>query len=223
METQHHDPYKKDDANHNKNVEDAPGLLAGLSLLIIPIIFVVVFFINPQHEIKYNAYACDPPTPTPTPRWTHGREPTSQEWSYIHDFFPNVTFWDIRVTGEEDSSYICHTWGIIHDTTPSIYNDIDEDQNGELSIIEYNYYTAHIDEEVYWNDNPFVRCDSDDPDRVFTSYSYINGATITHTSRKYNNELDESKLGQWIRISHPTSGLDGGEYGNRLHHFKLKP
>jgi len=92
-----------------------------------------------------------------------------------------------------------------------------------------------LDVRAYMSSNGFVECASNDPD-VFIHVSgkpdasFDGGYDIKHFARKFTDgpsgtdHLLESKLGEYLRITHEKNGLDGpnSNYGDRILWFKVE-
>lgn len=194
-------------------------LFAGFSILVIFLAFGVIFFINPVYEVKKVAYACGEPTETPTPmptptptptdRYTHGVHIPDDMRLFLTPVIPNVPWYDCRCTGEENPYYNCHGFSFYPNNPIYLGPQMDYDNNGKNDPYELYYYATQ---------HGYGWCTYNDPDRVISYYTIPDpdcpyGERVTHTERRYSNELSESKLGVGIRMTHPPGTLNGPVYG----------
>ncbi len=160
------------------------------------------------------------PTATPTALYTHGRKPNDGEWNTLSSWFPNLNRWETRITDESTWNYNCHRWAIEESTTGGfLVEEMDDNGDGFIEVWEY---------DLYMEDNGYTSCPPDDPDREVTMYMEYDEEKdkfeASHSSRIFpdNPDLEESKLAEYPRITHPRDGLDGGVFGTQTMYYKPK-
>lgn len=130
------------------------------------------------------------------------RELTASERSYLSQHFPSLNLNLVKVTAESSSQYNCIAYSM--GLTNTWINP-----EADLSNLMLQYYYAHICYGAPYN---YIDCNllaSDaDVDAWGTSYT-----SMCHASKNYNGILWESKLGEYLRITHERQGFNGSLYG----------
>lgn len=137
------------------------------------------------------------------------RRPTSSEKQVLKANFPNLNVNDIWVTDEQTPQYNCiaYSMGITYRwINPS----------SQLAAFQNQYKNAKSWYAASYNYNVIPRLAYNANVDGWGKSSF----DMTHGSVVYSGTVWESKLGQYLRITHSRQGLSGNAYGNVLTSFE---
>ncbi len=220
MDEKHYDIIEDGNKNHQDQYHNdmlAQVVFTGLTLALVFSVFGVILLANFGSDGEQKAYACIPPTATPTDIYSWGAHIQDNIRAAWAVYYPNLWWYATRITGLRSDAYNCFGYALNPANPINIFPYmVDYNSDGIVDDDELDFYITM---------SGYTECTANDPDLKITIYGKVNLNSptyleATHAERAYNSDLGESKLGASVRITHPKWQLDGPRYGTPIRYYE---